>query len=72
MKNISKIQFDMIVVINEQPEISMNELASLLYKPETTIRAQYDKLVDKGYLTVHGVTSQAREMLKKHRIKFET
>ena len=69
MKNISKIQFDMIVVINEQPEISMNELASLLYKPETTIRAQYDKLVDKGYLTVHGVTSQAREMLKKHRIK---
>ena len=68
MNSISKIQFDIIRIINENPEVSTKELTSMLFQTEKIIDESRKALVQDGLLDDNGVTDEGRKILQSHRI----
>lgn len=68
MSTISKIQFDVIRIMNEIPEISVNELSGLLFHAEKEIEECREDLCKKGIIDQSGITDEGKNILEAHRI----
>lgn len=68
MNVISKIQFDIINALHENEELSITELAGILFHNIDIIRDQYDDLIKKGFIFEHHLTKEAIDYLAVHKI----
>lgn len=68
MGTISKVQFDILCTLNDNSELSISELASILFHDADFIEYQKKNLETLGYLNDEHVTKKGVEILNKHRI----
>ena len=68
MFKISKVQFDILRILDEEPETSLKELELILFKTGSEIGSACDALNKNGYLSENGLTEKARGYLDEHRI----
>lgn len=68
MAKMQKVQFDILMALGENPGMSVEELALVLFKSGKVIEEQYQFLTDEHYLENGELTEKAWECLKEHRI----
>lgn len=68
MSSITKVQFDILNCLKENNEISKQELAAILFKPQGDIEVQYTFLEIQGYIAQNAVTKKGLDYLTSHKI----
>ena len=68
MTTISKIQFDILNNIHENPNIIKEELSARLFRSEEEISGNYKKLQNDDFIDTAGLTNKGRNYLENHRI----
>lgn len=65
---ISKLQFEMVRLLNENNKYSNDDLAKLLFKDATLIEKEREKLINEQYIDELGVSKKGMQLLEDHRI----
>lgn len=68
MCQVSKIQFDILCRLDDDPEISPEELAAGLFKTGGEIDSAREALTKNGYISENALTEKSRAYLESHRI----
>ena len=65
---ISKIDFDILCLVNDNPDVTKADLAALLFKSEEIINEHYESLLSGNLLTSNGITPEGKAYLESNKI----
>ena len=65
---VSKIDFDILCLVNDNPDVTKADLAALLFKSEEIIDAHYKTLLSGNLLSSTGITSEGKAYLESKKI----
>lgn len=68
MSQVTKVQFDILSVLKEQNELTIQELAAILFKPAEEINRSYEELAEEKYIQDGQLTKKADDYLKTRKI----
>lgn len=66
---ISKIQFDILYILTENPDYQLNQIARLLFHTPEHIRSEYEGLVKESFIQRGRVTDKGWDYLNKHKVE---
>lgn len=69
MNCISKTQFDILRILCEQPDCSLGELATMLFRDYEDVTAACASLKNDGYLQDNTITGKAKAYLEAHKVQ---
>lgn len=65
---VSKIEFDILCLVNDNPDVKKADLAALLFKSEEIINEHYEFLMRGNLLSPSGITSEGKDLLESKKI----